>query len=60
MDSQGFWHNGSNQATLDKDELFSLSPGETVEIVKANGERATAQFSEAKGNRVVLRTLPIS
>jgi hypothetical protein len=37
-----------------------LEVGEHVEIVKTDGTRIKAQFWEAKGNKVVLRTLPVA
>jgi hypothetical protein len=73
MDEKGYWHNEPDITTQrDTDPegaasrsnsreryVASMDIGERVEIVKADGTRIVAQFWEAKGNKVILRTLPI-
>ncbi len=67
MDDRGRWHNTTLPASKDLDERTTDLPryvthmqvGEHVEIVKADGTRIKAIFWEAKGSKVVLRTLPV-
>lgn len=68
MDDRGRWHNVPRPAPhAEPDDTGNNAPryvchmevGERVEIVKADGTRIKAMFWEAKGNKVVLRTLPI-
>jgi hypothetical protein len=71
MDNKGHWHNvplptpeelameRSGEGAKRPRYVAHMDIGERVEIVKADGTRIAAQFWEAKGNKVVLRTLPV-
>lgn len=75
MDDKGYWHNAPTPQEMKAMEraangedprsnnrpryVAHMEVGERVEIVKADGTRLAAQFWEAKGNKVVLRTLPV-
>ena len=73
MDAKGYWHNepipdtqrerdpegAAARSNVRERYVAHMEIGEHVEIVKNDGTRIKAQFWEAKGNKVILRTLPL-